>query len=202
MSKTVNLPTLPRDFPKRGDAFSHWKDGDIYVVVGSSRSEADPGEFDVLYLPEGASADEIPWRRPYGNFTGYVPAAEVHERSTVKRTGGSPVRRFEPVGRRELQDQSPQPFLRPEVAEFARAMEEKLRKHEGKGGWKGEDPFDLIARIVDETDELDLAVQEHQKNGTDETATKVLSEAADVANFCLFVTDVLGGFGKGLRVWP
>lgn len=44
--------------------------------------------------------------------------------------------------------------VRPEVAAFAVAMERKLRANDHKGGWKGEAPHHMVARICDETAEL------------------------------------------------
>lgn len=192
------LPQAPADLPRRGDAFAHWKKGVVYVVTGVSRSEASPGEFNIHYLHEGVSEEEmIPWSRARDDFMGYVPAVDVARFRLEPEDDVTPVRRFLPIGRREIPA-----FIRPKVAAFARAMEEKLRKHEAKGGWEGEDPYDLIARVVDETDELDVAVEDHKKHGTQETTRKVLSEAADVANFTMFVADVCGALGsEPISVW-
>ncbi len=182
------LPPAPKGLPRRCDAFRHWRHGTIYVVTGVSRSESRPWEFNVDYLPEGVSDEtEIPWRRTYEEFSEFV-FPESQENPHCPRS----VRRFDPIGRREIPT-----FCRPKVLAFARAMEEKLRKNEHKGGWEGEDPYDLLARIVDETDELDTALEAHLGDKcNEETTRKVLSEAADVANFCLFVADVTGALGE------
>ena len=187
MSDAAALPPPPKDIPRRGDAFRHWKQGAIYVVTGVSRSEGRPSEFNVHYLHEGVSDDDaIPWKRTYDDFMACI-FPERQEDPTCARA----IRRFELVGRREIPS-----FCRPVVLAFARAMEEKLRKNEHKGGWDGEDPYDLLAMIVDETDALDTALESYLKDNNAEAVKKVLSEAADVANFCLFVADVCGAIGS------
>lgn len=186
----TDLLSLPQDFPRRGEAFRHWKRGTIYVVTGASRSESDPDELDVLYKEEGAPEDAIPWRRSYSSFTETIIC------------DGKELRRYEPVGRRQVG------YCRREVVAFAVAMELRLRLNEHKGGgWKEEDPFDLLDRVVDEIDELDQAIENHvrteaaeakggavsdEDEGTAETRRRVLSESADVANFCMFVADACG----------
>ncbi len=181
------LPPPPKDLPRRGDAFRHWKTGTVYVVTGVSRSEHDPGEFNVNYLPEGVSEDEeIPWKRTWADFN-----AVVMQDGALMAT-----RRFKSIGRREVKG-----FLRPEVAAFARAMEEKLRKNDHKGGWKDESARSLLERAEDEIKELDLAVTclrddecGHYKS-EDEKRQSVRGEAADVANFVMMVADVCEALG-------
>lgn len=185
-----DLPQPPKELPRRRDAFRHWK-GAIYVVTGVSRSEANPSEFNVQYLPEGVSDDDvIPWSRPFSNFWQLLEPNK----------DGCSVLRFGPVGQREIPT-----YTRPELLAFVRAMEDKLRKNEHKGGWKDESPFDLLDRVVDEIDELDKAIQNHpwtsdgeHKDSPEarEASRNVLSEAADVANFCMFVADVCGSLGR------
>jgi len=75
---------------------------------------------------------------------------------------------------------------RPEVILFARAMERELRANDHKSGWKDEDVVHLLSRISDETRELKRVIGEGRSLNT------ILSEAADVANFCMMVTDVVG----------
>lgn len=97
--------------------------------------------------------------------------------------------------------------LRPEVLAFARLMEENLRKHDGDRGpqgWKGDDPFDLVRRIVSGEDadegelvELECALREWCHRSADQgKALNVAKEAADVANFCMMIADVVGGLTK------
>jgi len=193
MSDKPPLPSPPDDLPKRGDAFKHWKHGTVYVVTGRSRSEHDPREFNVHYLPEGVSdEDEIPWRRTYDDFMGYtIPEPQKDWLHPV------PVRRFEPIGRRDIRS-----FLRPEVAAFAQAMEATLRRNDHKGGWKEEDPTWLAERATEELKELDLALQCYRSqpcshHDSEESARRsVLHEATDVANFCLMVADNCGALGE------
>ncbi len=74
-------------------------------------------------------------------------------------------------------------YLRPEVIAFAVAMETKLRMNDFKGGWQDMSEGDCVDRIQDELQELELAVVR------DEPAVVVLAEAADVANFAMFIAD-------------
>lgn len=76
---------------------------------------------------------------------------------------------------------------RTEVLKFARAMEERLRANDHKGGWKSEDPTWLLGRMLEEAHELAQAVPDGA----------VLHEAADVANFCLMVADVCWDWQAG-----
>ncbi len=75
---------------------------------------------------------------------------------------------------------------RPEVILFARAMEHELRVNDRKPGWKDKDVVYFLGRIGDETRELKRAI------GEGKSSEKILSEAADVANFCMMVADIAG----------
>jgi hypothetical protein len=74
--------------------------------------------------------------------------------------------------------------IRPEVWQFARLMEERLRANDHKGGWKKETAKDLLFRIQDELCELIEAVYKEWDSVGD--------ESADVANFAMMVADVTG----------
>ncbi len=71
---------------------------------------------------------------------------------------------------------------------FVSVMLEKLRenrKHKGdREGWKNDDPFDLLDRVLEEAKELKA---ELRKIPSDPTA--ILREAADVANMAMMVAD-------------
>lgn len=71
--------------------------------------------------------------------------------------------------------------VRPQVARFALAMEQKLRENDWKGGWQEMEDWEVFDRIDEEVQELKLA-------GTE----TLLGEAADVANFCMFYADNYG----------
>ena len=108
--------------------------------------------------------------------------------------------------------------LRPKVAAFAELMELKLREHDG---WMDDGYAELLARLLEETSELvssfkpgagskagaaynatfllltkhhvDIAAK--QIVDTVMTPTKAsVGETIDIANFCLFLVDILGGF--------
>ena len=96
-------------------------------------------------------------------------------------------------------------LLRPEVRVFARAMEQKLRENEHKGGWQDETADWLLERLEEEVKELKAAAV-RPLSASDlldwnkrhaEYQTKVLREAADVANFAMMVCDQLGAIDKG-----
>jgi NTP pyrophosphatase (non-canonical NTP hydrolase) len=86
--------------------------------------------------------------------------------------------------------------LRPEVEVFAREMERALRKNDHKPGWKMDEPAALLARLREETDELEQAIRDvsgarddlHLDGGP--LWWKVIEEAADVANFALMIADL------------
>lgn len=85
--------------------------------------------------------------------------------------------------------------IRPEVAAFAVWMETVLRQNDHKGGWDHMHPMDLLARIAGETQELRDAIFDWQCRPDSDDAKerlRVASEAADVANFCLMIVDVVG----------
>lgn len=98
--------------------------------------------------------------------------------------------------------------LRPEVLALARAMEEKLRKHDHKGGWQEETTRHLLDRARDEIEELDQAVScatdRHCTHlGSEAEKLKaVLAEAADVANFAMMTADVCGALYAGPLLAP
>lgn len=80
--------------------------------------------------------------------------------------------------------------LRPEVAAFAQAMEDKLRQNDHKGGWQDEGTGYLLFRLDEEVGEL---IQEFARTGSKPTPESVRSETADVANFAMMIADVMGG---------
>lgn len=74
--------------------------------------------------------------------------------------------------------------LRPEVAEFATAMEVKLRKNDYKTGWKDQPIEAHIKLLRIEMMEFDVALEFLG----DEVAAK---ECVDIANFALIIRDKL-----------
>lgn len=78
--------------------------------------------------------------------------------------------------------------LRPEVEWFARAMEQKLRDNEHKGGWINDKPRKLFARLLEEVKELEEELAKFSMAGK---ADGVLAEAADVGNFAMMIADVV-----------
>lgn len=68
--------------------------------------------------------------------------------------------------------------LRSEVAEFAQAMEARLRKNDWKGHWRHCTGAYLFNRMRGEITELSKAPPEDR-----------LAEAADVANFAMMIAD-------------
>lgn len=74
--------------------------------------------------------------------------------------------------------------LRPEVAEFATAMETKLRKNDHKTGWKDQPIEAHIKLLRIEMMEFDVALEFLG----DDVAAK---ECVDIANFALIIRDKL-----------
>ena len=66
---------------------------------------------------------------------------------------------------------------------FAAAMLKKLNANRPKGGWDATPNGALFARLKEETAELSAAVS------AGKSVAEVLGEAADVANFALFIAD-------------
>lgn len=78
-------------------------------------------------------------------------------------------------------------ILRPSVQRFAETMEENLCRNDFKGGWGDMNSYEILGRIWQEVDELKQAIRNARvKDGPVEP---VLREAADVANFCMFLAD-------------
>lgn len=86
----------------------------------------------------------------------------------------------------------------PYVLEFAKRMEAKLEKNRHKGdreGWLNDDADRLLERLREEVCELDtamcIAIQRMTETESNArwVATAVADEAADVANFALFLAD-------------
>lgn len=77
--------------------------------------------------------------------------------------------------------------LRPEVLAFACQMEETLRKNDHKGGWHNLSPQQMEFRLHHEVEELRQALAWAVSYGGH--WEDVANEAADVANFCLFLHD-------------
>jgi NTP pyrophosphatase (non-canonical NTP hydrolase) len=69
------------------------------------------------------------------------------------------------------------------VKEFALEMEKKLKANEHKPGWSDCEMTHLFRRLEEELRELIRAI------ATLEDCNKVISEAADVANFAMMVAD-------------
>lgn len=70
--------------------------------------------------------------------------------------------------------------VRPVVLEFALLMEQKLRANDHKTGWRGMQNSELIQRLTEEAKELSDAIDIQEG---------IPSEAADVANFAMFIWD-------------
>lgn len=81
--------------------------------------------------------------------------------------------------------------IRPEVQMFAELMEQKLRENDAKGGWDRCTRGYLLRRLATETRELRAAVQRRTVD-----PVEVAREAADVANFCMMLADVMGGLDE------
>lgn len=72
--------------------------------------------------------------------------------------------------------------MRPEVEHFAELMEEGLRENDYKGGWNDMTIQECLGRMFEELLELMQALARG-------SPTSVKHEAADVANFLMFIVD-------------
>lgn len=83
---------------------------------------------------------------------------------------------------------------RKEVAWFAQEMERKLRENDHKDGWQGCRIGNLFHGLRKECDELLLAthplqLDTMQEKLSQEDATEIIRECADVANFAMMIAD-------------
>jgi len=71
------------------------------------------------------------------------------------------------------------------VLAFALAMEERLKANDDRGDWKDEGVERLTLRMRQQLIRFEQTIDyQHQKN--------ILNDAADVANFSMFIADVCG----------
>ena len=75
--------------------------------------------------------------------------------------------------------------LRPEVRWFAEQMELQLRENDWKGGWHNERLGTLCAMLRIELYELERVLFPRRELDPE----RITSEAADVANFAMMITD-------------
>lgn len=91
----------------------------------------------------------------------------------------------EPVLERLLGELEEFRQLRESVRWFAGEMEKKLKAHDDRPGWK-KDHFEvLFHRLVEEANELAECLHPVNTLGT----TRLIKEAADVANFAMMLAD-------------
>lgn len=80
-------------------------------------------------------------------------------------------------------------YVKIKVTLFANEMIKKFKTHEHKGGWKNmntkEDLQKLLGWLKDEVKELETALES-------ESDENVVKEAADVANYALIISDLVG----------
>lgn len=87
--------------------------------------------------------------------------------------------------------------MRSSVKKFAKAMEAELSANDYKGGWGGDSAGALLRRLGQEVTELRRALNQRvhvklaagRKERIAALRQKVLSEAADVANFAMMVAE-------------
>jgi len=81
--------------------------------------------------------------------------------------------------------------LRPSLRIFAERMELELRRNEHKGGWMGEEPATVLSKLWDEVYDLEAEVEKYFDGDWDgSNKDSILKEAADVANYAMFVADI------------
>lgn len=95
--------------------------------------------------------------------------------------------------------------IRPEVANFAMAMELILRKNDHKDGWKSCSPGWLLDQITKELKEAKEAYREKYlrimvQPAIQDAIKDLQDEAVDTANFCMMLWDVLDEERRRLAV--
>jgi hypothetical protein len=78
--------------------------------------------------------------------------------------------------------------MRDEARLFAEAMERKLQKRDGYGGWRHLPLEYLREKLQAEVRELEISLKY-------EPTDEVMNECVDVANFCMFIWDILSQGG-------
>ena len=80
--------------------------------------------------------------------------------------------------------------IRPSVMHFAAHMERVLALNDHKGGWLKMSDEEIVRRMDEETDELQLEIilRRHRRVGYKDVSL-VVKEAIDVANFAMMLID-------------
>jgi NTP pyrophosphatase (non-canonical NTP hydrolase) len=99
---------------------------------------------------------------------------------------------------------APRCDLRPAVLWFGQQMEAALRRHDDRPGWADADAEWLLSRLRQETYELEVALLHHHamsnqasEQVNNRMSNRIISEAADVANFCMMLADNARGVTGG-----
>ncbi len=94
--------------------------------------------------------------------------------------------------------------IRPSVADFAELMESVLKENDWKDGWQDMDLCDCLFRLSGEAAELREAVGRFELNHrhTAEELNRLRKEAADVANFAMFIVEIAGRYGRNSAEVP
>jgi len=79
--------------------------------------------------------------------------------------------------------------LRDSVKWFASQMERKLKNHDDRPGWEDQSIRWLYERLDEETGELLREINRLLENWSKTNIQRVVSEAADVANFAMMIAD-------------
>ena len=85
--------------------------------------------------------------------------------------------------------EKPKIKVRPEVLEFAKEMEKKLKKNDWKGGWDNCSPEELIRLLKREVDELEYYLEEYYDHKDRGYLYRMSLEAVDIANFAMMIWD-------------
>ena len=79
--------------------------------------------------------------------------------------------------------------MRPEVIEFAKVMENKLKANDWKGGWENISINELLKMLKGEVEELEYFLEEHIDHEYHYWVDRMVPETADVANFAMMIYD-------------
>jgi hypothetical protein len=148
-------------------------------------------------LPSEVIADLVEDPHDNGTYRLLIEGAELDRlRQSVDRAEKE-LAHWKAVARYNQATSLPESSTWPVVLAFARKMEAQLQANMHKGGrenWLKDHPHELCDRLVDELKELWELIECLGLNRA-ETGFKqsVIKEAADVANFAMFIADACGG---------
>ena len=170
-------------------------------MMGGGPARVAPGTFVVLHGPDPFPVEYHPDTLAFGRFPCSLELNVEHLHRTCPQCGFSWAEAcpsaddFLPIGPRPV----PAPHVRQEVWAFALLMERELAEHDDREGWKHVKTEWLFSRLLEEVEEVRQVLIDLDRDAAgiqERAAERIGPEAADVANFCMFIADVCGALTK------